>query len=44
MAPQPLGTAASRALTYGLHGISLFNQKLSPGDVDVHSQSLLLLA
>lgn len=31
-------------LTYGLHCVSLFNQKLSPGYVNVHSQGLLLLA
>lgn len=37
-------TAANQRLTDGLHRVSLFNQKLRPGDVDVHPQGLLLLA
>lgn len=42
---QPLpGMWLTGHLTYGLHCISLFNQKLSPGYINVHPQSLLLFA
>lgn len=33
----------SRRLTDGLHGVSLLDEELSPGDVDVHAERLLLL-
>lgn len=31
------------SLTDGLHGVSLLDEQLSSGDVDVHAQGLLLL-
>lgn len=33
----------SRRLTDGLHGVSLLDEELSSGDVDVHAERLLLL-